>query len=297
MNRQLLNHYERFAAPWLPTAASAVFIALTGWAVAGIVWAVMPTPEGARWTAPPVAAAPGARAGSQRPDVLGVVNAHLFGEYQEPKQVVAQEVLDAPETRLDLTLTGILAATETRGSRALIAQGESEEEPYSVDDLITRGVTLKSIFADRVILSRAGQLETLRLDKDSPSSFTPTPYVSPVTSADANARTISGQDAYKLAQIREELLTNPSKASEYLRVQPARVGGVMRGYRIYPGRNRGIFSTAGLRPGDLVTAVNGVDLDDPAKSLQLLGDLSQANALNVTIERGGNQQTINVNLN
>ena len=80
-------------------------------------------------------------------------------------------------------------------------------------------------------------------------------------------------------------------------MQPARIGGVMRGYRIYPGRNRGIFSTAGLRPGDLVTAVNGVELDDPAKSLQLLGDLSQASNLSVTIERGGNQQTINVNLN
>lgn len=297
MNRQLLQYYERFAASWLPSAASAVFVVLTGWALAGIVWAVIPTPESARWTPPPVSASPDSAASDRGPDVAALVNAHLFGEYTAPTQPVAREVLEAPETRLDLTLTGILAATENRGSRALIAQGKSDEEPYGIDDLITRGVTLKSIFADRVILSRDGQLETLRLDKDSPSSFTPTSRVAPLASADANARTISGQDAYELAQIREELLSNPAKASDYLRVQPARIGGVMRGYRIYPGRNRGIFSTAGLRPGDLVTAVNGVELDDPAKSLQLLGDLSQASNLSVTIERGGNQQTINVNLN
>ena len=107
----------------------------------------------------------------------------------------------------------------------------------------------------------------------------------------------SATEAYQLAEIREQLLADPAKAADYLRVQPARIGGEMRGYRIYPGRNRQLFSTAGLRPGDLVTGVNGVELDDPARALQLLGDLSSASELSVTIERGGNQQTINVNLN
>ena len=297
MNRQLLQYYERFAASWLPSAASAVFVVLTGWALAGIVWAVIPTPESARWTPPPVSASPDSAASDRGPDVAALVNAHLFGEYTAPTQPVAREVLEAPETRLDLTLTGILAATENRGSRALIAQGKSDEEPYGIDDLITRGVTLKSIFADRVILSRDGQLETLRLDKDKPSSFTPASYEAPVEVAEGNVRTITGTEAYELAQIRETLLADPSQAANYLRVQPARIGGEMRGYRIYPGRNRQLFSTAGLRPGDLVTGVNGVNLDDPGRALQLLGDLSTASSLSVTVERGGNQQTINVNLN
>ncbi len=298
MNPQILAHYERYLAPWLPPAVTLLLVVAIGWTLSGLVWAVVPPPADLRWTPAPVTTADKSAARAAGADVQAIARAHLFGEFVEPKaEAVRQEILDAPETRLNLTLTGILAATESRGSRALIAQGDGEEAPYAVGDLITRGVTLEQIFADRVILSRGGQLETLRLDKDSPSSFAPNSPVAPLASADASGRTIDGQDAYRLAQIRQELLANPAKASDYLRVQPARIGGVMRGYRIYPGRDRSIFSSAGLRPGDLVTAVNGVELDDPAKALQLLGDLSQANALTVTIERGGNQQTINVNLN
>jgi general secretion pathway protein C len=51
-----------------------------------------------------------------------------------------------------------------------------------------------------------------------------------------------------------------------------------------------------MHPGDVVTSINGVQLDDPAKSLQLLSDLSQASALSLVVQRGGETQTININL-
>ena len=46
----------------------------------------------------------------------------------------------------------------------------------------------------------------------------------------------------------------------------------------------------------VVTSINGVQLDDPAKSLQLLSDMSQANQLTLTVQRGSESQTVNVNL-
>jgi general secretion pathway protein C len=65
---------------------------------------------------------------------------------------------------------------------------------------------------------------------------------------------------------------------------------------VYPGRDRAAFTSAGLRPGDLVVSVNGVQLDDPAKALQMLGDLSQAGQVNLVVERGGQTQNISINL-
>ncbi len=95
------------------------------------------------------------------------------------------------------------------------------------------------------------------------------------------------------------MLANPSKAQDYIRVQPAPnpSGSGQLGYRIYPGRDRSVFTAAGLRPGDVVSSINGVQLDDPSKSLQLLSDLSQANQVTLTVQRGGETQTVNVNLN
>ena len=151
-------------------------------------------------------------------------------------------------------------------------------------------MTLQAIFPDRVILSRNGRPETLRLERDKPGA-PGTSYVPPVATASAEDSATP-----QLGKVRDEIVKDPAKASEYIRVQPANVGGQMKGYRVYPGRDRAAFTAAGLRPGDLVTAVNGVQLDDPAKALQLLGDLGQSGQVNLVVDRGGQSQNISINL-
>lgn len=284
MSRGLPPIFDRGLAV-LPAAASAALVVVLGVQLAHLVWALVPAPA---WTPPPVFV-DGAKSDSKAVDLDLIVGAALFGRYEVPKTRAAIE--DAPDTRLNLKLIGILANTDTHGSRALIESSNGEEKPYAIDDDIARGVTLQAIFPDRVILSRAGQLETLRLDKDKPSAAADSRYL-PGPSGGDNA-----VDVAKLTQIRETLLADPSRAQEFIRVVPANVGGNQRGYRIYPGRDRSLFAAAGLRPGDLVTAVNGVELNDPARALQLLGELSQATSLNLSVERGGQLQNYTLSIN
>jgi general secretion pathway protein C len=229
---------------------------------------------------------------AQTVNIDRLIAAELFGSPSAPAEE-SQSLDEAPDTRLSLTLLGILAGDDT-DSRALIGKSGGEEKPYAIGDTVISGVTLRSIFADRVILSRAGKLETLRLNKDAPSSAQ---AVAARNATAASVSTTSADTGQMLSQIRQQIMSDPTKASNYLRVQPATVGGQQRGYRIYPGREREAFQQIGLRPGDLVTAVNGVQLDDNQKALQLLGDLSQANAVTLTIERGGQVQTLNLTLN
>jgi general secretion pathway protein C len=290
---ELLQRTQRVRGA-LPAWASVVLTLLTALAAAQLLWLLVPTPESARWR--PAPATPVETASRGGPDVERVASASLFGHY-EPEAPAASSLADAPDTRLNLKLLGIYAAEDDeKSSRALISGGSDDDRPYAVGDAVTKGVTIKAIYADRVMLARAGQLEVLRMDKDSPLTGVPA----------ARGRTVPGRpaagdeessDGGSLSDIREELINNPAKASDYIRVQPQNSGGVMRGYRIYPGRDRAIFNNAGLRPGDLVTSVNGVQLDDPARALQLLNDLSQATSLSLTIERGGQQQSVTLDLN
>lgn len=275
----------------LPGLVAAAFALLLGRALADLVWALVPVPEAAQWRpAPPPAVT--ARGGGVV-DVNAIANAALFGRYQAAASSEAS-LLNAPETPLNLTLIGLLADDRESYSRALIAS-QNEEKAYAIGDDVTRGVTLQAIFPDRVILSRGGRLETLRLERDKPGAAASASYTPPPATAAAVVDDGSGT-AQQLAAIREEVLRDPAKASEYIRVQPANVGGQLKGYRVYPGRDRSAFGAAGLRPGDLVTAVNGVQLDDPAKALQLLADLGQAGQVNLVIERGGQSQNISINL-
>jgi general secretion pathway protein C len=87
---------------------------------------------------------------------------------------------------------------------------------------------------------------------------------------------------------------DPSAANELLRPQPVFAGGSLRGYRVYPGRNRAQFARLGLQPGDLVTAVNGAALDDPNRGLEILRGIGAGTAVTLSIDRNGQQQQLSV---
>lgn len=276
----------------LPALASLILVIVIARLLAALVWALIPTPPSAAWH--PAPAPQVVVSAANTVDLNLIANAALFGRYAPPAVPATTDLASAPDTQLALTLLGILAdSRHPESSRALIGTQGGDEQPYSVGDDVARGVTLQAIFPDRVILARGGRLETLRLDKDAPASggLLPSGGVAEATPA---AEGPGPGAAASLAAIRTQLLADPSKAADYIRVQPVNSGNGINGYRIYPGKDRSIFTAAGLRPGDIVTAVNGVQLNDPSKSLQLLSDLSQSSQLNLTVDRGGQPQNFNI---
>ena len=94
-----------------------------------------------------------------------VVAANLFGD---PKpQVVVKK---APKTTLDLTLQGILWASDEQFARAIIQSGKKKTELYSIGEAIRgAGVTIKEIRDDEVLLNRNGAIESLPLIKKTAS--------------------------------------------------------------------------------------------------------------------------------
>src|SRR5262249_25703689 len=66
--------------------------------------------------------------------------------------------------------------------------------------------------------------------------------------------------------------------------------------RVYPGRNRQAFTRLGLRPGDLVTAINGTPLDDPARGQEIFSTLGSSSEARVTVMRNGKQQDLTLNM-
>lgn len=278
LGKTLSHGYERHVR-WLIPAAQVLLLIAIAIAAAQLIWSLVPTPESARWRPTPVESSSNVQNSGPKLDVI--LGARLFGLYQPQ----ASNLDAAPDTQLSLTLLGIFAGTRKEESRALIGQPNGDEKPYSIGQDVVNGVSLEAIFADRVVLSRNGQLETLRLDKDKPGAeFT-------------GGGNSEGGSTPALGQVRQELLADPNKAAEYIRVQPVNVGGKMKGYRVYPGQNQALFNGAGLHPGDLVTAVNGVQLDDTQKAMQMLTDLSKAGSVSVVLDRGGQPQTINVSFN
>lgn len=217
---------------------------------------------------------------------------HLFGDAKK-QAVVEQKVIDAPETRLRLDLKGVFASTNTDEALAIISSSKGKDKTYHIGDKVASGALLHAIYADRVILKRNGQLETLRLPKpkvDS-KSFSAPSRVSSANLANTQINPIDHSQPRRLRKIRDTLLKDPAKVWQQVRINPVMKNGKVQGYTLAH-NDQSLMKALNIRKTDVITAVNGQPLSDPATLYGLMNSLSDQQSLELTIERSGQQQTI-----
>lgn len=268
----------------LPLWVSAGLVLVLAWQLVQLLWTALGSGSAA-------ALSPGAPAGPAAPagppiDIPAIVNAHLFGIAPVP----GASELDpsaAPATQMSLVLVGTIAQTDPAKGLAIIGETPANAKVYAVGKTVTGGTRLHSVYTDRVILDRGGKLEALMLPKRFQGGGAP-PRV-------AAATPMRGAEPMLGDQIRQLATQNPAAVTEIIRPQPVFADGRQRGYRVYPGRNRQQFSKLGLMPGDLVTAINGTPLDDPARGMEILQSINSASEVTVTVERNGQSSQVSIN--
>lgn len=269
--------------PWLVSMALAALIAVE----------LARTALGAFGGAPLKSVAPAApRAAppaSQRAiDVQQVVSAHLFGI--ATAEAAAVDPANAPVSTANLVLAGTIATQDPKHGVAIISDG-GPSKVYSVGDTVG-GATVHSVYMDRVLLDRSGSLESLvlpRLLEGSAPAAAPRPTA--VFGGDPKVATA-------VDNLRRRVQQEPGMLNEIMRTVPSydNKAGKLRGFRAYPGHNRIIFAKLGLKPGDLVTAINGTPLDDPQRSQEVLNTIQSSEHATVTVERAGQRQDITLNI-
>jgi general secretion pathway protein C len=231
---------------------------------------------------PQAIAAPAPNAHKAGTDVQSVISAHLFGiAAADPNQ----DPSSAPASMANLVLTGTIATQDPKHGVAIVSDG-GPSKVYSVGDNIG-GASLHSVYLDRVILDRGGSLETLLLPRVLPNMH------APVRPPGASPRTVAAVE-----NIRHMVQQDPGILDQVMRTVPSydNAAGKLRGFRAYPGQNRAIFGKLGLKPGDLVTAINGTQLDDPQRSQEVFNTIQTSDHVNVTVERAGQKQEISLNI-
>ncbi len=117
----------------------------------------------------------------------------MFGDYNA-SETVKPNTQELPKTNLRLTLTGVSATENQKRATALIEGPDRNTESYGVGDTLPGNADLHSVHNDRVILSRAGKLETLFFAESGSSSrlvssVTSTRDTSAMSYADVNYQT------------------------------------------------------------------------------------------------------------
>jgi len=87
---------------------------------------------------------------------------HLFGAAATGDNTREKPVA-APDTRLSLVLNGTVASNDEGHSYALISNPSGQTQSFSKGERVFGMAVLEEIYTDRVILSRNGRNESLRL--------------------------------------------------------------------------------------------------------------------------------------
>ncbi|WP_232055072.1 type II secretion system protein GspC [Vibrio taketomensis] len=276
--QKLMTHQTRLSA-----LVTCILLLLTAWVLGRFIWFPYQTSAVAPWQ--PNTTSNTASAEPQL-DLAGLYNSHLFGEYKAPVTVVEQPKLqDAPKSRLNIVLVGVVTSSDPQKSLAVISQS-GKQATYGVNETFEGSrVKLVQVQADRIIVDNAGRNETVMLEG--------LKYTSPKPSQSVTTRDVSPA---QLEQIRNEIAAEPSKIFQYVQMSKYEVDGKIEGYRLRPGKSRVLYDSVGLKDGDLATHLNGQDLRDPAAMTQLMAILQDLTELNLTVERDGQPYDIYIAL-
>jgi len=219
-------------------------------------------------------------------DIGGMVNAHLFGDAAVQ---ASGDAANAPPSSMPLVLAGVLATEDPKQGMAIIGESAQAAKVVAVGKQVPGGAQLHSVYSDRAIIDRGGVLESVFLPRRTGSAIgeSPPPPM-PMASAETSEAAID--------RMRRLVNDDPGALSQVLRPQPVFAGGEMKGFRVYPGANRQAFARMGLRPGDMVTAINGTPLNDKERAQEIFGTLSSSTDARVTITRNGRQQELVLNI-
>lgn len=236
----------------------------------------------------PIEAPPAPEADKYRMLVGQMSSWKLMGEAKvEAAPVKPAPPVNAPETRLKLTLRGAFASEDPEFARAIIADPRGQEEMYAVGDKVPGNAELSEIHTSRVILMRSGRYETLSLPED----------VRDAGARSTPSRSTRPQQSQRLQSLRKTLKQSPKSLYGLVRTTPKRdEEGNMVGYTLQPGRDRELFDGMGLQPGDVVTRVNNVQLSNLSSGMRALKSAESGETVTLTVMRGGQEETLSIDV-
>ncbi len=256
---------------------------LTAWILGRLIWFPYQQVEVTKWQ--PSSSV--SQVSETRLDTANLYNSHLFGEFQTAVKPSAKPKLeDAPKSRLNVIVVGVVTSSDPQKSLAVVAKG-GKQATYGINEVIegTRA-KLVQVQSDRIIVDNAGRNETVMLEG--------LKFTAPVAKPQTKAVSPLSQD--KLNKIRVDITSNPQLLFEYVRMSPLKRDGKISGYRLSPGSSRELFDSVGLKEGDVATHLNGKDLRNMSAMAEIYKNLSDLTELNLTVERNGQPYDIYIEL-
>ncbi len=293
-------------------------IAMGAWLVAAIVtqavaWQILkpdPNATAAMLAAIPAPMPKPVKAESQV-SLLSTLSDHNIFD-AEPPVIIETENGDEAEGELvpsldfNVDLLGTLVAQDPQWSLATI-------RVEGITEMVRRGVMVRDQaevveIAPRYIVLAAGtDFKVIKL-WDAKMADRPTPgriqqpsasvgmRAPPPSSGSEFAKGVAKKGPYEYQIDRnmlEENLQDLTKLGMQARIVPNYEAGKYSGFRLVGVRPDSLYKAIGLQSGDMISRVNGQNIDTPNRAIQLFEELRSSSGVALDIERRGKKITLN----
>ena len=232
--------------------------------------------------------------------------ARTEGEEEEttgPEEEVPEGEAVATSLKIKLTSTFSVGQGADERSTCIIDSGSGKEpqDVYTVNDekQFAPETKIVKILYNRVEFVHKGRLEYVELEDFAsgvainvpPAETTPTtPTEEKGGEAPGVEKTSETSFVIDRAEI-DEALENLDKLYTQIRAVPHFKEGKPNGLKLLSVRSGSIFSKLGLKRGDILQKINGMDLDI-RRGLEMFNQLKSESKIVMEVERRGNPQTL-----
>lgn len=228
---------------------------------------------------------------SQAPDIIlqkNILGLRVPAPESAASAAAARDQAQAGVNPADWTLLGAI-----RGDRsaALVLQEDGGQLIFLNDSL--KGWALAEVREESVVWTAGADRRETPLRRDKPA---PAPGKT-VAEAPAAAQAEGQSEKYTLGREEaDKFLADPNAVLSQARFSPSLNGDKVDGFRVTSIKNESLFARMGMRNGDVLTAINGEQIDNPEKLLSVYSGLKSAQAVNLNVRRQGKVQSILVDI-
>lgn len=243
-----------------------------------------------------------------------ITERNLFSSSETPTETTAEGGVpsaeaqyipgqEAVKTSLPVKLYSVLVVGEGKDERssATVEVGK-EIDVFAVkgEKVFSPGTTLIQIKPDRIEFVNKGRLEYAKMDDDEANSIFGPPTegtaevaakAEPVVKGE-EAPTVQAEGGKFVIDQREidNALTNLDKLYTEIRAVPNFQDGKVTGMKVLSVKPGSVFAKLGLKRGDILSRINGIELD-VKKGFDIFNQLKEQKNFNLDLVRGGSTQT------
>jgi general secretion pathway protein C len=193
------------------------------------------------------------------------------------------------ESNLNVKLFGTVVSEFPELSFAVIEDSVSKQvEIYRLNDLILNEAEVVMIEPKRVIILRNGKQESLLVFEEEGAVIA----AAPDSSAVREIRQVE-RNQYEIDRSEFEASTNNlAELMTQARVVPNLNAGKVDGYKIFAIKPDSLYAKIGLKNGDVIEKVNGMEITGPEQALELFQQLKTERYFQIDLLRRGRKETL-----